>query len=292
MQITPALVKELRERTGAGMMDCKKALVEAKGEIDLAGELLRKAGQAKADKKASRVAAEGRVAIKSDESAGLHVLLEVNSETDFVAKDENFRLFVEQLADVALANRSATVAELMSVAVDGQSVEELRLALVTKVGENIAVRRFEVIESRGTVAAYLHNNRIGVLVELEGGNVDLARDLAMQVAATSPRYVAPEDVPQDVLAKEREIFAAQAAQEGKPPEIIAKMVEGRVRKHLDEITLVGQPFVKDPDKRVRDLLASNKARVKSFWRYEVGEGIEKKSSDFVQEVMAQASQSR
>jgi elongation factor Ts len=292
MQITPALVKELRERTGAGMMDCKKALVEAKGEIDLAGELLRKAGQAKADKKASRVAAEGRVAIKSDESAGLHVLLEVNSETDFVAKDENFRLFVEQLADVALANRSATVAELMSVAVDGQSVEELRLALVTKVGENIAVRRFEVIESRGTVAAYLHNNRIGVLVELEGGNVDLARDLAMQVAATSPRYVAPEEVPQDVLAKEREIFAAQAAQEGKPPEIIAKMVEGRVRKHLDEITLVGQPFVKDPDKRVRDLLASNKARVKSFWRYEVGEGIEKKSSDFVQEVMAQASQSR
>jgi elongation factor Ts len=200
MQITPALVKELRERTGAGMMDCKKALVEAKGEIDLAGELLRKAGQAKADKKASRVAAEGRVAIKSDESAGLHVLLEVNSETDFVAKDENFRLFVEQLADVALANRSATVAELMSVAVDGQSVEELRLALVTKVGENIAVRRFEVIESRGTVAAYLHNNRIGVLVELEGGNVDLARDLAMQVAATSPRYVAPEEVPQDVLA--------------------------------------------------------------------------------------------
>jgi elongation factor Ts len=180
----------------------------------------------------------------------------------------------------------------MSVAVDGQSVEELRLALVTKVGENISVRRFEVVESRGTIAAYLHNNRIGVLVELEGGNVDLARDLAMQVAATSPRYVAPEEVPQDVLAKEREIFAAQAAQEGKPPEIVAKMVEGRVRKHLDEITLVGQPFVKDPDKRVRDLLASNKARVKSFWRYEVGEGIEKKSSDFVQEVMAQASQSR
>jgi len=292
MEITPALVKELRERTGAGMMDCKKALVEAQGAIDLAAELLRKAGAAKADKKSSRVAAEGRVAIKSDDVAGRHVLLEVNSETDFVAKDENFREFVERIADLLLAQRLGSVEELMRAAVGGRTVEELRLELVTKVGENIAVRRFEIVESKGNVGAYLHGTRIGVLVDLEGGTTDLARDLAMQVAATSPRFVSADDVPQDVLAKEREIFAAQASQEGKPPEIVAKMVEGRVRKHIDEITLTGQPFVKDPDKRVRDLLGASKARVKGFRRYEVGEGIEKKATDFVQEVMAQASQSR
>ena len=191
MEITPALVKELRERTGAGMMDCKKALVEAKGDIDLAAELLRKAGQAKADKKASRVAAEGRVAIKSDEAAGRHVLLEVNSETDFVAKDDNFRAFIEKLADVVLAARPASVEDLMRASVDGRTVEELRLDLVTKVGENISVRRFEVVESRATVGTYLHGTRIGVIVEVEGGTADLARDLAMQIAATSPRFVAP-----------------------------------------------------------------------------------------------------
>jgi elongation factor Ts len=292
MDITPALVKELRERTGAGMMDCKKALVEAEGAIDLAAELLRKAGAAKADKKASRVAAEGRVAIKSDDAAGRHVLLEVNSETDFVAKDENFQAFVERVADVVLAEHPQSVEELMRAVVDGRTEEDLRLELVTKVGVNIAVRRFEVLESKGTVGIYLHGTRIGVLVEIDGGNTELARDLAMQVAATSPRFVSPEQVPQEVLAKEREIFAAQAAQEDKPPEIVAKMVEGRVRKHLDEITLTGQAFVKDPDKRVRDLLASSKAKVTGFRRFEVGEGIEKKSTDFVQEVMAQASQSR
>ncbi len=292
MEITPALVKELRERTGAGMMDCKKALVEAEGGMDLAVELLRKAGAAKADKKSSRVAAEGRVAIRSDEKTGRHVLVEVNSETDFVAKDENFGAFVDRLAAVILEKRPADVEALMSATVDGRTIEDLRLELVTKVGENISVRRFETIESEGTVGAYLHGTRIGVLVEIEGGDADLARDLAMQVAATSPRFVGPEDVPQDVLAKEREILTAQAAQEGKPPEIVAKMVEGRLRKQLDEITLMGQPFVKDPDKRVRDLLAASKARAKRFRRFEVGEGIEKKANDFVQEVMAQASQSR
>jgi elongation factor Ts len=292
MDITPALVKELRERTGAGMMDCKKALVEANGEIDAAADLLRKAGAAKADKKASRVAAEGRVAIKSDDKAGRHVLVEVNSETDFVAKDENFADFVERLADLVLSEQPDSLESLMGADVDGRTLEDLRLELVTKVGENIAVRRFEVLESEATVASYLHGTRIGVLVELEGGNAELARDLAMQVAATSPKFVAPEDVPQEVVAKEREIFAAQAAQEGKPPEIVAKMVEGRLRKYLDEITLVGQPFVKDPDKRVRDLLKANKATVKSFRRFEVGEGIEKKVTDFREEVMAQAKQSR
>jgi elongation factor Ts len=292
MDIKPALVKELRERTGAGMMECKKALVETQGDIDLAAEWLRKAGAAKADKKSSRVAAEGRVAIRSDEKSGRHVVLEVNSETDFVAKDDNFRAFVDKLADVVLNQRPASLEALLSSTVDGKTIEELRLELVTKVGENISVRRFDVVESRATVGTYVHGTRIGVLVEVEGGDLGLARDLAMQIASLAPRYVAGDDVPKDVVDKEREIIVAQTAEEKKPPEILAKMVEGRVRKFVDEITLTGQVFVKDDKKRVRDVLAAHKAKVKSFRRYEVGEGIEKKSSDFVKEVMAQASQSR
>jgi elongation factor Ts len=294
MDIKPALVKELRERTGAGMMECKKALVEANGEIDLAAELLRKAGAAKADKKASRVAAEGRVVIRSDAKSGRHVVLEVNSETDFVAKDENFRAFVERIADVVLAQRPSNVEALLRSTVDGRTVEELRLDLVTKVGENISVRRFDVIESPDTVGAYVHGTRIGVLIDLEGGTPELARDLAMQVASLAPRYVTNDDVPKDVVDKEREIIAAQTAEEKKPPEILAKMVEGKLRKFTDEITLTGQVFVKDDKKRVRDVLAQHKAKVKGFRRYEVGEGIEKKSSDFAKEVeaIAQGSQSR
>jgi elongation factor Ts len=292
MDIKPALVKELRERTGAGMMECKKALVEANGNLDLAGELLRKAGAAKADKKSSRVAAEGRIALRSDAGAGRHVVLEVNSETDFVAKDDNFRAFVERLADVVMKQRPADVEALMRATVDGRTVEDLRLELVTKVGENISVRRFDVLDSRANVGSYVHGTRIGVLVELEGGDLTLARDLAMQVASLAPRYVTNDDVPKDVLDKEREIIQAQTAEEKKPPEIIAKMIEGRLRKFVDEITLTGQVFVKDDKKRVRDLLAAAKAKVKSFRRYEVGEGIEKKSSDFVKEVMAQAGQTR
>jgi elongation factor Ts len=292
MDIKPALVKELRERTGAGMMECKKALVETNGDIDLAADVLRKAGAAKADKKSSRVAAEGCIALRSDEATGRHALLEVNSETDFVAKDDNFRAFVERVADVVLEQRPANVEALMRTTVDGRTVEDLRLELVTKVGENIAVRRFDVVESRGTVGTYLHGARIGVLVEVEGGNATLARDLAMQVASLAPRYVTNDDVPKDVVDKEREIIAAQTAEEKKPPEIIAKMVEGKLRKFLDEITLTGQIFVKDDKKRVRDVLAANKAKVKAFRRYEVGEGIEKKSADFRAEVMAQAGQSR
>jgi elongation factor Ts len=298
MDIKPAMVKELRERTGAGMMDCKRALEETGGDLDRAAEALRKAGQAKADKKASRVAAEGQVLIKSEPAAGRHAIVEVNSETDFVAKDENFRVFVDAVATLVLQRQPADVEALMQTPADGQTLEEARKALVAKVGENINVRRFRVLETQGVVGSYLHNGRIGVLVELDGGTADLARDLAMQVAATAPRYVAPEAVPAGELAKEREILVAQADQEQaaqekkKPPEILAKMVEGRLRKHVDEITLTGQPFVKDPDKRVRDLLAANKANVKTFLRFEVGEGIEKKASDFVQEVMAQASQSR
>jgi elongation factor Ts len=292
MDIKPALVKELRERTGAGMMECKKALVETNGDIDAAAEWLRKAGAAKADKKASRVAAEGRVAIRSDEASGRHVVLEVNSETDFVAKDDNFRGFVERVADVALRERPASVEALQKCSVDGRSVEDLRLELVTKVGENISVRRFDVVESRGTVGTYVHGTRIGVIVDLEGGTPAFARDIAMQIASLAPRYVSGDDVPKDVLDKEREIIQAQTAEEKKPPEIVAKMVEGKLRKFVDEITLTGQVFVKDDKKRVRDVLAANKAKVKGFKRYEVGEGIEKKTDDFVKEVMAQASQSR
>jgi elongation factor Ts len=275
MEVTPALVKELRERTGAGMMDCKKALVEANGDIGAAGDLLRKAGQAKADKKAARVAAEGKVLVLGDERARYHAIAEVNSETDFAANDANFRQFTDLIAKAALARKPKTLAELMQLDTGGQSLEEARRALVAKVGENIAVRRFDVLTSAGTVGAYVHMNRIGALVELEGGSSELARDLAMQVAATSPRYISIDDVPATDLAKEREIFSALAAQEGKPPEIVAKMVEGKLRKHFDEVTLVGQPFVKDPDKRVRELLKAHGAAVKRFLRYEVGEGIDK-----------------
>ena len=292
MDIKPALVKELRERTGAGMMDCKNALVDAKGDLDAAAELLRKQGQAKADKKSSRVAAEGRVAIKSDERGGRYALVEVNSETDFVAKDDNFRAFVERVASVVLDKKPATVDGLMGLSSDGRTLEEGRLELVTKVGENISVRRFEVLESKGHVGAYVHGNRIGVLVEIEGGSAELARDLALQVASLAPRYVSPDQVPKELLDKEREIILAQTAGEKKPPEIIAKMVEGKLRKFVDDITLTGQVFVKDDKKRVRDLLAAHKAKVRGFRRFEVGEGIEKKAADFVQEVMAQASQSR
>jgi len=296
MDIKPALVKELRERTGAGMMECKKALVETKGDIDAAGEWLRKAGAAKADKKSSRVAAEGRIAIRSDEKAGRHVVLEVNSETDFVAKDDNFRAFVERLAEVILTHRPANVEALLRTPVAGKTVEDLRLELVTKVGENISVRRFDVVESRGNVASYVHGTRIGVLVDLEGGDTAFARDIAMQIASLAPRYVTSDEVPKELLDKEREIIAAQTAEEKKPPEILAKMVEGKLRKFIDEITLTGQVFVKDEKgkARVRDVLAQHKAKVKGFRRYEVGEGIEKKSADFAKEVeaIAQASKSR
>ncbi len=292
MDIKPVLVKELRERTGAGMMECKKALVETNGDLDLAVEHLRKAGAAKADKKASRVAAEGRIAIRSEATTGRHVVLEVNSETDFVAKDENFRAFVERVADLILTQRPANVEALLRSSVDGGTVEELRLELVTKVGENISVRRFDIVESRGNVGAYVHGTRIGVLVELEGGDASFARDIAMQIASLAPRYVSGDDVPKDILDKEREIIVAQTAEEKKPPEILAKMIEGKLRKVVDEMTLTGQVFVKDDKKRVRDVLASNKAKVKTFRRYEVGEGIEKKTTDFRAEVMAQASQTR
>ena len=292
MVIGAALVKELRERTGAGMMDCKRALVEAEGDLEQASELLRKSGQTKADKKAARVAAEGTVLVKGTTDGHKYVVVEVNSETDFVAKDENFAGFAATVAEAALAGQFADVAALMASESDGKTLETRRQELVAKVGENIAVRRFQVLQSSETIGSYSHMGRIGVLIELQGGDSGLARDLAMQVAATSPRYVSAAEVPGDELAKEREILAAQALQEGKPEDIVQKMVEGRLRKHLDEVTLTGQPFVKDPDTKVEKLLAAVGASALSSVRYEVGEGIEKKEDDFVQEVMAQASQSR
>ncbi len=292
MAIGAAVVKELRERTGAGMMDCTRALVEAGGDLEQASDLLRKSGQAKADKKAARVAAEGTVLVKGTTDGNKYVVVEVNSETDFVAKDENFAGFAATVAEAALTGEYADVAALMASESDGKTLETRRQELVAKVGENIAVRRFQVLQSSETIGSYSHMGRIGVLVELQGGDSGLARDLAMQVAATSPRYVSAAEVPADELAKEREILAAQALQEGKPEDIVQKMVEGRLRKYLDEITLTGQPFVKDPDTKVEKLLAAVGASALSFVRYEVGEGIEKKEDDFVQEVMAQASQSR
>ncbi len=288
MQITASMVKELRERTGAGMMECKKALVETGGQMDEAAEHLRKAGIAKADKKAGRIAAEGTVLVQVDEGAECAALLEVNSETDFVAKDENFSAFARQLAELIVSERPADLAALGRLQGDGGSVEEMRQALVAKVGENIQLRRFEVRRAQGgQFGAYRHGTRIGVLVELEGGDAALAKDIAMHIAASRPLCIAEDQVPRDVLDKERAIFAAQAAESGKPPEIVEKMVQGRLKKFLGEITLLGQPFVKDPDQSVGKLLKAAGARVTYFQRYEVGEGIEKKQEDFAAEVMAQ-----
>ena len=289
MPITAALVKELRERTGAGMMDCKRALTEVDGDLDLAAEFLRKAGQAKADRKAARVAAQGIVLLREDAGGNRYVVLEINCETDFVAKDGNFVNFAETLAELVLSRAPADVEELLALQVGDESVEAMRRQLIAKVGENISVRRFELISSGAVLGAYSHHGRIGALVEMRGGAVDLARDLAMQVAAMSPGYVSWDDIPEDVLAKEREILAVQAEKEGKPPHIVSKMVEGRLRKQFDAVTLTSQPFVKDPDKRVRDLLARDGASVVRFLRYEVGEGIEKREVDFVKEVQEQAS---
>ena len=286
MQIKPAQVKELRERTGAGMMDCKKALVEAGGDIDAASDLLRKAGQAKADKKASRIAAEGQVLVAGDADGGRYALLEINSETDFVAKDGNFREFTALVAQAVLDHAPASVEALMELDIGGATVSELRQALIGKIGENIVVRRFTRLESSDTVGSYVHMDRIGVVVDLGGGSEELARDLAMHVAAASPSYVSIDDVPEDEVARETEILSAQAARTGKPDHIVGKIVEGRLRKHFDEVTLTGQQFVKDTDTKVGQLLAQQGATVKRFVRFEVGEGIERKQAGFGEEVAA------
>jgi elongation factor Ts len=285
MNITAESVKNLRERTGAGMMECKKALVETHGDLDAAAELMRKSGLAKADKKAARVAAEGTIVI--ERGAKSAVLLEVNCETDFVARGDEFRSFAERLAKVALASNTSDVARLMSQTDGGSTLEEIRRNLIAKIGENISVRRCEYLAAPDSLGSYIHGGRIGAVVALQGGDEELAKDLAMHVAAVNPAYIAPADVPAAVLDKEREILTEQVKGEKKPPEIIAKMVEGRLRKFVAEITLVGQPFVKDPDTTIEKLLAQAKASVVKFIRFEVGAGIEKNKGDFVGEVMAQ-----
>jgi len=288
MNITAEAVKQLRERTGAGMMECKKALVETKGDLDAAAELMRKQGLAKADKKATRVAAEGVVAIARAPDSRAAALVEVNCETDFVAREHDFRAFAQAVAECALAVRPADLAALGEARLaSGESVEERRRNLVAKIGENISVRRFAVLASPAHLGAYVHGTRIGALVAVEGGAASLAHDLAMHVAASNPRYLSAAGVPAEVVAKERDILTSQAQGEGKPAEIVAKMVEGRLRKVLGEITLAGQPFVKDPDMTVEKLLKAAGARVLAFERFEVGAGIEKKQDDFVAEVMAQ-----
>ncbi|MDH3578318.1 MAG: translation elongation factor Ts [Gammaproteobacteria bacterium] len=286
MSVTASMVKELRERTGAGMMECKKALVATNGDLDAAAEELRKSGQAKADKKAGRVAADGRIVVSIDGSKA--IIVEVNSETDFVAKDENFVAFAEAVAATALASGTTDVAVLAAQEIDGsRTVEEARTELVTKVGENISVRRVAIIESSGPIGHYTHGARIGAVVALKGGDEELARDIAMHVAAINPVCIDETQVPAETLDRERRIFSEQAEASGKPAEIIEKMVTGRVAKFLKEITLLGQPFVKDPDITVGKLLKGAGAGVTSFVRFEVGEGIEKKEDNFVEEVMAQ-----
>ena len=292
MAITAEAVKQLRERTGAGMMECKRALTETNGDLDAAAELMRKAGLAKADKKAARVAAEGTLVIERAADGRSAVMIEVNCETDFVARENDFRGFAADVARAALAARCTDVAAIGALKLSsGETVEERRRALVARIGENITVRRAAMLEAPTVLGSYVHGTRIATLVALKGGDEPLARDLAMHVAAANPRYVVPAEVPADVVAKEREILVAQAAQDeknkGKPVEILAKISEGRVRKFLDEICLVGQPFVKDPDTSVEKLLKTADARVTAFVRFEVGEGIEKKQENFADEVMAQ-----
>ncbi len=288
MTITASQVKTLRERTGAGMMECKKALVETGGDMEAAVELMRKAGLAKADKKAGRVAAEGAIVIRQAADQQRAALVEVNCETDFVAGGDVFKAFAEEVAQLVLEQQPADRDALMAASMQsGETVEETRRNLVAKIGENINVRRFESVSGGDALAYYLHGSRIGVAVALAGGDAELARDIAMHIAASNPRYLDEASVDPDELDKEREILTSQAQDSGKPAEIVAKMVEGRLRKYLAEITLVGQPFVKDPDISVGKLLKQAGATVVAYSRLEVGEGVEKKAENFADEVMAQ-----
>ena len=284
MAVTAAQVKELRERTAAGMLDCKKALVETDGDIELAIENMRKNGQAKAAKKAGRIAAEGVILTKV--ANGVATMMEVNSETDFVARDEGFVKFGQQLIEAASANKINDMDTLNNTEVDGVKISDLRDTLVAKIGENISPRRVVTVEG-DNLGAYVHSARIGVIAILQGGDEELAKDIAMHIAASSPQFVKPEDVPADVVAKEKEIQLDIALKSGKPPEIAEKMVSGRMKKFTGEISLTGQAFVKDPSMLVADLLKSKGADVINFVRFEVGEGIEKKEEDFAAEVAAQ-----
>lgn len=288
MEIAAQLVKELRTRTGVGMMECKRALSECGGDVDAAIQHLRTSGQMKADKKSARTAAEGSLALAKSADGARALLLELNSETDFVAKDEGFLAFAQTCAEAALSSGADDVEALMNQTVDGGTLEETRRELVARLGENIQARRLQGLDADGaSIACYLHGRRIGVLVAFDG-EPELGRDLAMHIAASRPVCVSEGEVPEDLLEKEREVLTAQAQESGKPPEIIEKMIAGRLRKYLSEITLLGQPFVKDPDVTVGKLLQSKKASVRAFARLEVGEGIEKKQENFAEEVRAQA----
>jgi len=290
MQITASMVKELRERTGSGMMECKKALQEADGDIDVAIENMRKSGMAKADKKSGRVAAEGRVVIAVSEDGKNAAVVEVNCETDFVSGGEEFLSFVTTVAQTALVNQPADIAALSEMTPEGASetIEDTRKSMIAKLGENMQLRRFELLSTEnGMFGSYLHGARMGVLVEMENGNDELIKDVAMHIAASNPICVSEADVPADVLEKEKDILRAQALESGKPADIVEKMLTGRVRKYLADITLLGQSFVKNPDITVETLLSDAGATVNNFVRYEVGEGIEKKVENFADEVMAQ-----
>jgi elongation factor Ts len=292
MSVTPEAVRTLRERTGAGVMECKRALVETSGNLDAAAELMRKQGLAKADKKATRIAAEGVIVIERSGDGHVAAMAEINCETDFVAREQDFRNFAADVVRLTLAHKPIEVDALLAAELAaGESVDTRRRALVAKIGENISVRRTAILENSGApgahVGAYLHGTRIGVLVALQGGTPGLAHDLAMHIAAINPRYISIAEVPADIVAKEREILTEVAQKEGKSAEIVAKMIEGRLRKALNEITLMGQPFVKDQDQTIEKLLTGANARVLRFERFEVGSGIEKKKEDFVAAVMAE-----
>jgi elongation factor Ts len=270
------------------MMECKKALVETNGDLDAAAELMRKQGLAKADKKAARVAAEGVVALEKSADGKSAAMVEVNCETDFVAREADFQGFSADVAKVALTAGATDVDALIANKLaSGETIDERRRALISKIGENITVRRHATMSSTGFLGAYRHGTRICALVAIEGGDAALAHDLAMHVAASNPEFLSAADVPADLVAKEREIETEKALAEGKPADIVAKMVEGRIRKTLNEKALLGQPFVKDPDQTVEKLLKAAKAEIKAYQRFEVGAGIEKKQDDFVGEVMAQ-----
>ncbi len=286
MLISASMVKELRERTGAGMMECKRALVETDGDLDAAVGVLRKSGKAQADKKASRIAADGRIVVVKEGNKA--VVVEVNSETDFVANDENFVAFAEAVAAAALASGTTDVEAIgQEKLADGRSVEEARTDLIAKIGENVGVRRIESVTADGVISSYTHGARIGAVVALDGGDEVLGRDIAMHVAASKPVCIDESDVPGETLESERRILTEQAQESGKPEEIIEKMIAGRINKFLKKITLVGQPFIKDPDISVGKLLKNADATVTSFVRFEVGEGIEKKQENFAEEVMQQ-----
>ena len=278
MVISASMVKELRERTGLGMMDCKKALVKADGDIEAAIDDLRKSSGMKAAKKAGRIASDGLIAVKMADDGHLGIMVEVNCETDFAARDENFVAFVQTVANTVFEEKSSDVDELLAL-----GLETVREALVQKIGENISIRRAEVY-STSSIYSYVHTtNRIGVLVSLDGGNEELGRDIAMHVAASAPTVISPDDAPEDIISREREIYTAQAEESGKPPEIVDKMIDGRIRKYLQEISLTEQAFVKDPEVKVGALLKKEDAKVTAFVRFEVGEGIEKESQDFAAE---------